>query len=170
MIEPRKGRRWWLVIVLLAVAACWWLWTATASSRELAKLHGVWEAEWSEYGGERSPAERDVQVWLINGGELTRYVDGFLLDVLRVQVRPAEQEMDLIPIGDPSGNPSAIVSPTACLYSLEDDRLQVAFTFEFVPGSPEQERKQAIEWGKVRPGSFQTTNGRVAVVNLKRVR
>lgn len=139
--------------------------------QEIAALEGRWHIHSGEYGGEKSASEAGQRVWHFVGNQLTRYVGGKKIDVLRVEIQPSEKlkHMDLVPVeGKTVDGEAAFVTRTKCLYSLESNELKVAFTFYFAPGTPTAERQQAIEYAKTRPKTFDTKGGDVMVLTLKR--
>jgi uncharacterized protein (TIGR03067 family) len=138
--------------------------------QETAKLEGRWLMDSTEYGGEKSAAERDKQLWHFVGNQVTRYVGPKKLDVLQLEIRPNEQpkHMDLIPVeGKAADDEAMFVARTKCLYSLEGGDLKIAFTFSFTPGTPAEEKQRAIEYAKTRPKTFDTKRGDVMVLTFK---
>ena len=145
----------------------------TTTKQELDKLTGRWIHVATEYGNETSTdvGERDVQVWEIEGNQLTRYVDGKESDVARIelQLNVQPKRMDLVPRKDlPANATIGFFTRTLCLYSLNGNELKVAVSFYFAPGTPEAERKRAIKDAQTRPNSFDTQYGDVAVITFKR--
>lgn len=140
-------------------------------NQETAKLEGRWLMDSTEYGDEKSAAERDKQTWHFVGNQVTRFVGSKKLDVVQIEIRPDEQpkHIDLIPVGGKAADDEAMfVARTKCLYSLEGDDLKIAFTFYFAPGTPAEEKQRAIEYAKTRPKAFDTKRGDVMVLTFKR--
>lgn len=146
-----------------------------AVKAEIALLQGRWVTVSQEYGGEVyvPKSNEEKQTWHFEGDRLTRYENSKKLDVVQWVVRPGEipKQIDFVPIKGMPPGPDGFVILTKGIYSVENDELKVATTFDFLPMTPEEERRQAeIKFAGIRPKSFVTKDGGVAVLTFKRAK
>jgi uncharacterized protein (TIGR03067 family) len=138
--------------------------------REQGGFQGRWGLDSVEWGDQKTAEFKDAQVWQFAGDVLTRYEGSKKMELARFEIQPDKKpkQIDFVPLKGGDGDErERFIARTKCLYSLSDDELRIAITSIFLPGTPEEEKRRALEWAKTRPKSLEPKED-VMVLSFKR--
>ena len=130
------------------------------TKRDFAALQGYWVNH------------RDDETWHFSGDRLTRYVGYERRSDVRFELaREANaRHIDLIPITGAEGDDEeSLPSVARGLYALNNDELQVAFTFKFVRPKRDGVDGRAVQYLEVRPKSMDSDQSDVVVLSFARM-
>jgi uncharacterized protein (TIGR03067 family) len=128
--------------------------TADHLKTEQRNLEGNWVVESATAGEDlRGWSELKGKRWEFANGKFRSFIgsdaeDGSETGEYRIDGSKNPKHLDLIPLdGDDR-------SPRKCIYTLDGDRLRIAWSFWFSPGTPKTELEEGKKMKARRPSKF----------------
>lgn len=126
------------------------------AAKDRQTLAGTWVIESATWCGRPIPLSRkdgksdEPITWKFEGDEFNAWVGGTEPEngSFRLDAGQSPKHLDLTPPKDSE------IGPCKCLYALSEDKLTIAMSLWFAPGTPQDEAEQAAKMRATRPATL----------------